>query len=129
MTGLTGRCMCGAVAFVATGDPRFAIICQCRECQRNTGSGNAAQVAVDRKGFSYTGSPTDYARSSASGNTVTKAFCAICGCPLWGMTTRMEDTVMIMAGALDDPSQITPDYLVFSDKAQPWDHAALPAGT
>ncbi len=124
---LTGGCACGAVRFSAGGDPRFSIICQCRQCQQNTGSGNATQVCVDADGFSHQGSPNIYRRSSESGNDVTKFFCGTCGCPLWGVTTRMTDAVMIMAGALDDPSQISPQYLVYTDEAQPWDHASIEA--
>lgn len=44
-----------------------------------------------------------------------------------GAPQRMPDIVMVMAGALDDPSTITPTMLVYGDERIPWDHARVEA--
>lgn len=125
MTGLTGRCACGKVRFSADGAPKFAFFCQCTDCQKLTGSGNAAQFCHAADQFSWTGTPSRYDRQNQSGHTVAKYFCSDCGCPLWGTTSRADTIVMVMAGALDDPAQITPDRIFFADEAQPWDTVSL----
>lgn len=126
MTDLTGGCACGAVRFTASGEPRFAFICQCTDCQKMTGSGNAAQFCHDADRFAVEGTAQSFARVTGSGNTVTKFFCGECGCPLWGTTSRSETIVMVMAGALDDPSSVSPDRIFFHDEAQPWDNITVP---
>ena len=97
---LNGRCACGAVRFSAQGTPKFAFICQCRSCQRLTGSGHAVQFCHDAQAFGFTGPVAGWSRPSDSGETVTKMFCPKCASPLWGTTTRAPDIVMAMAGVV-----------------------------
>jgi hypothetical protein len=33
-----GACYCGSLRYAVTGDPLNTIICQCKSCQRQTGS-------------------------------------------------------------------------------------------
>ena len=123
---LTGGCACGAIRFAARGKPRFAFFCQCRDCQKMTGSGHATQFCHDAEGFEVTGSPAGWSRSSASGSQVTKMFCPTCGTPIYGTTSRAPAIVMVMAGALDDPGAIAPDRIFFQDEAQSWDRVCVP---
>jgi len=123
---LVGRCACGAVQFSATGAQCFAYICQCRDCQKMTGSGHAVQFCHDSARFTVAGSPSEWPRIAASGNTVTKSFCGTCGTPLFGRTGRAPDIVMALAGALDDPGQVAPDRMYFHEDAQPWDTVSVP---
>ena len=123
---LTGGCACGAVRFTAQGAPRFAFICQCRDCQKLSGSGHAVQFCHDADAFEVTGDVATWQRSSAAGHAVTKMFCPTCGTPIYGTTARAPAIVMALAGALDDPGAITPDRIFFHDEAQPWDTASVP---
>ncbi len=123
----TGGCACGQVRFAAKGAPRFAFLCQCRDCQHMTGSGHAAQFCHDRDAFSVTGETARWERQTPAGTTVTKVFCPACGCPIFGTTTRADGIVMVLAGALDDPAAVTPDRIFFADEKQPWDHASVPS--
>lgn len=78
-SGLSGRCLCGAVAITVDGahDPRVGA-CHCRMCQRWSGGlflcfeAEASAVTVD-------GEVTRY-RSSAFAE---RAFCPRCGSHLW----------------------------------------------
>ena len=124
---LTGGCACGAVRFTLTGAPQFAFFCQCRDCQRMTGSDHAAQVCHMADGFAATGATRTWARDTQHGTTVTKHSCPTCAAPLWGTTTRAPGIVMVMAGALDTPAAVTPDRIFFADERIDWDHASVPA--
>ncbi|RYE59425.1 MAG: aldehyde-activating protein, partial [Rhizobiaceae bacterium] len=35
----TGGCTCGAVRYTVTGEPVAMVDCQCRQCQRESGTG------------------------------------------------------------------------------------------
>jgi len=125
MSDLTGGCACGQVRYRASGDPRFALICQCRSCQLMTGTGHAPQFALPLDGFEISGALTDWSRDSDADYPVKRHFCPTCGTPMYGITSRMPDVAMILAGTLDDPDAITPSMMVFQDARIAWDHQHL----
>lgn len=119
--GVTGGCACGTVRYAAPGPVRFALRCACRDCQRDSGAGHGVHVGLPREGFVVTGTPAIHARTGASGGVVRKAFCGICGCPLYALADRVPATVLVAAGSLDDPATIAPRKVIWRDSAQPWD--------
>ena len=121
MTDLAGGCACGQIRFMAKGAYKFAFFCQCRSCQKMTGSGHAAQFCHDRSTFSVTGAPAQWSRKTDAGETVTKSFCQTCGAPLFGTTTRAPGIVMVLAGALDSPAVVRPDRVFFAENRVAWD--------
>ena len=42
---MTGRCLCGAVAFEVRGPVRDVVLCHCEECRRRTGNAGAFAAA------------------------------------------------------------------------------------
>lgn len=126
MTRLSGGCACGAVRYTSSADAKFAFHCQCRDCQFMTGSGHATQFAIDRGDIAFEGELTWWDRKNAAGSTISKGFCGTCGCPVYGVTSRFPDNLMVMVGTLDDPSAVTPGRIFFAEEAQPWDHQSVP---
>ena len=125
MSDLTGGCACGQVRYKASGEPRFALICQCRACQLMTGAAHAPQFAHPLDHFEITGALSDWSRDSDADYAVRRHFCPTCGTPVYGMTARMADTAMVLAGTLDDPGAITPSMMVFQGERIAWDHQNL----
>ena len=119
---LTGGCACGAVRYEIAGDPGFSFLCQCRRCQRATGSGHAPGFKVERDKLSITGTLTAYRVAADSGYLVSHEFCPVCGSPVLSATARFPDSCSIYAGSLDDPSAFKPEMVIFTSSAQPWDH-------
>ena len=78
-TSYTGGCACGAIRYTIGGEPVTMLDCQCRQCQRDSGSGHqshltfvAAEVAID--------GPASLWRTVGDGGTVKqRAFCPTCG--------------------------------------------------
>jgi len=118
---LSGRCSCGEISYSCSGPAKFSLICQCRQCQRITGTGHAVQFAMDVEKTKLTGNVQSYALKADSGNEVTSAFCSRCGNPVYKTTSGMPDVYVFHAGTLDDPSLIDPLMVVCSGSAQPWD--------
>ena len=49
MSEFKGGCMCGAIRYELQTEPRLSFLCQCRECQRITGTGHSAEFVVSAK--------------------------------------------------------------------------------
>jgi len=119
---IAGQCMCGSVQYSSEAEPRFAILCQCLQCQKITGTGHSAQFAVDANSTTVKGAVGQYELTSDAGNAVTSAFCPVCGNPIFKTTSMMPDTLVFHASTLNDPSMFKPGAVVFSGSAQEWDY-------
>ena len=100
---LEGGCYCGAVRYIAEGEPMMKAQCHCRECQYITGGSPNMFVLMPPDGFRYTkGTPKQFSRSDLE-KPVTREFCAECGTH---MVTRPQRTpaIVLKVGTLDDPS-------------------------
>jgi hypothetical protein len=129
MAVMTGGCLCGAIRYESTGAPVFSLLCHCRDCQRASGSAYNAAMRVPAAGFRVTrGAPKLFVKTADSGNRVTRAFCPVCGSPLFLQVATHPDLVGIRVGTLDDPGVFRPEADIFVKSAQPWDHMdpALP---
>ena len=120
---LRGGCACGAIRYECTSEALLSVLCHCRDCQRSTGSGHAAELGALESGFSFVnGTPRYYAVIGDSGNTVRRGFCPDCGSPLVADSSGRPGFLAIQAGSLDDPTLFHPTHHVFASSAQPWDH-------
>ena len=118
---LEGGCYCGALRYVAEGEPSFKAQCHCRECQYITGGAPNMFLLMPPDGFRYTkGAPKTFSRSDLE-NPVTREFCAECGTHL---TTRRPDLPMVIlkVGTLDDPGQFTPQAAIYTVDKQAFHH-------
>lgn len=125
----TGGCACGKVRYAFDGPPMMMGQCQCRACQRDSGTGHASHLAVSAAGFELTG-PIKYWDSTAdSGNTVSRGFCSECGSPVTSRNAGMSQMAFVRAASLDDPSLFKPQMVVWTAMGQAWDRldATLPA--
>ena len=111
-----GGCACGAVRFEVRGKPRFEFICQCRDCQRASGTGHAALVVFVKESSSVTGELSFHSTETSS-----RGFCPACGSPVINESTRNAEIHLFHAAAFDDPSYFRPRTVVFTESGQPWD--------
>ncbi|MDR3510201.1 MAG: GFA family protein [Caulobacteraceae bacterium] len=111
---LEGGCYCGAVRYVAEGEPMFKGQCHCRECQYFTGGAPNVFVAMPIVGFSYTeGEAAQFARDDLE-RPVTREFCPTCGTQL---ATRPQGlpAVIVKVGTLDEPDLYGgPDVAIYT---------------
>jgi hypothetical protein len=100
---LEGGCYCGAVRYVAEGEPMLKAQCHCRECQYISGGAPNMFLLMPSDGFKYTeGMPKTFTRSDLE-KPVTREFCPECGTHLITQP-RVASAVVVKVGTLDDPS-------------------------
>jgi hypothetical protein len=81
-TSINGGCACSAVRYQAAVQPQFQGQCQCRDCQRATGTGHADVLAFPEEYFTLAGELSLYSVAGGSGQAVQRGFCPKCGSPV-----------------------------------------------
>jgi hypothetical protein len=125
----TGGCACGAIRYEISAEPMLMSDCQCRHCQRKSGTGHGSYVAFpDRRAVKLEGEATHWDMIGDSGNPKTRAFCPTCGSPLYVTFSAFPDVFIIHAASLDDPSRYKPQLVTYTVSGYDWDHLdpALP---
>jgi len=127
-TKYTGGCLCGAIRYVAAGDPVFSGNCHCKDCQRSSGGAFVPVMLFSATNVELTGTPRFFARKGDSGRTIERGFCSNCGSQLFAKLEAVPGHLAIRAGTLDDASRFSPKLNFFVASAQPWDemNPALP---
>jgi hypothetical protein len=125
---LTGGCACGAVRYEISAEPVASVQCQCRDCQRATGTGHVNAMAFAQTAVTLTGELRFHDVRSNSGNTVSRGFCPNCGAPVMWKFTRNPELRGIVVGSLDEPGVFAPQMVFFASRGHAWDHLdpALP---
>ena len=125
----TGGCACGAIRYEISAEPLMMNDCHCLDCQRESGTGHGSHLTFPRTGVKLTGEAKRWDMVADSGNVKTRAFCPICGSPVYMTFAAMPGLFTIRAASLDDPSRYRPQIVTYRVRAHAWDHvdAALPA--
>lgn len=116
----TGGCLCGAVRYELQGEPAFTGICHCRDCQKATGSGYVAIMAMPESAVKMTGETKGFDVTGESGGTITRGFCPVCGSLLFSKSARMNGMILITAGTLDDASAYKPQVAIYTRSRHEW---------
>jgi hypothetical protein len=107
-----GGCVCGKVRFAVSGNPISIGLCHCGDCRKTSGSHFSAFAIWPIAAYSGTGELKTYAGRS---------FCPECGSRIVHLRA---DEAEILIGSLDDPpSDIVPEYEVWTCRRESWMHA------
>ena len=114
--------MCGAVRFVATGQPKVVAWCHCESCRKHSGAPVSVFVAFERTAYTVTkGEITKF--ESTPGRTE-RGFCARCGSTLTCETVGLPTLTDFHVGAFDDAELFHPTRHIFPEERLPWLHLA-----
>jgi hypothetical protein len=119
---LRGGCACGSDRYAVAAPPAFTLLCKCRQCQRISGSGHAAQFAAPATDAQVHGPLSYYEYTADSGAKVSCGFCPACGNPVLKKPSRFPQFIFFHAATLDAPDQFRPQMVVFGSDGQPWDY-------
>jgi len=122
---IAGGCLCGAVRYEAAGDPLYAVLCHCRDCQRASGTGHVPVMGMPKASFAVRGETTIYAVRHVSGRSSIRHFCPRCGSLLFGTTEIAPEAVSVYVGTLDKPSIFRPEAAMFTRDRHDWDVTAM----
>ena len=117
---LTGGCRCGAIRYECPDAVIFAGHCHCRDCQYASGGAYSTVVGVASESVTIEGETSAFTVDAASGNTVTRRFCASCGSPLFSELSANPGMLILKAGSLDDPGRVTPAMHIWTDSSPAW---------
>ncbi len=121
MEPMTGGCTCKAIRYEIGAEPIRMLKCHCRDCQQATGSAYAALIVIPKEALWVEGELRCFELIGGSGMPISRGFCPQCGSPIAVRLAAAPEVVVIQAASLDDPSQFTPTYELFTSHAQPWD--------
>lgn len=118
----SGRCECGGVSYVVTGELRNVWNCHCGPCRRITGHHMAAAGAATADvEFSADETLAWYERVPG----VEYGFCSSCGSSLFWRASDKPGHLSICAGTLDQPTGLVTDGILFASEAGDY-HALEP---
>ena len=125
----TGGCACGAIRYRIGAEPIGMNDCQCRQCQRESGTGHGSHLTFPRAAVEVTGKVTEWDAVGDGGTVKRRVFCPTCGAPVYMTFPAMPDYFVVKAGSLDEPARYSPELVSWHSAAQPWDRVddALPA--
>ena len=117
MSGTTdqfeGGCLCGAIRFIATGQPKEVYWCHCQSCRRHSGAPVSVFVAFEHAAYTVTkGEITKF--DSSPGRTRRST--------LTCESARLSTETHFHVGAFDDAARLQPTRHVFPGERLPWLH-------
>ena len=108
METYNGGCLCGAVRFVATGQPYRVGLCHCLDCRKHTGSLFHALAMFPQDAVTVEGQTRAFRG---------RHFCQECGSSVFGCS---DDEIEIALGALDAIDQLKPTYELWTIRREGW---------
>ncbi|MBW0434976.1 GFA family protein [Leptospira yasudae] len=119
----TGGCACGEIRYAIFDEPIFMNDCQCRDCQRMSGTGHGSYLTFpSRTAVNLNGEATHFDRVGDSGGIKTAAFCPKCGSPVYMTFAAMPELFTVHAASLDDPHRYKPQAVTYAVRGHAWDH-------
>ena len=113
-----GGCLCGAVRFVATGQPKWVSWCHCESCRRHSGAPVSVFVAFERS--AYTATKGELTKFNSSPDRW-RGFCARCGSTLTCESECSTET-HFHVGAFDRAALFQATRHIFPEERFPWLH-------
>ncbi len=118
MRSLTGGCLCGAVRYVASGEPVNVRVCHCEQCRRSTGGAFWARALYSQDDVAIEGATAGYPTSG----WLERVFCPKCGATLFSRSLDDRNVMGVSLVTLDHPAALAPTEHIFAEEMLPWLH-------
>ena len=103
-------CQCGQLTATFEGDPDFVIVCNCRACQKRTGSPFGTGAYFRRSQATFSGEVSRWERAADTGRKLENHFCPTCGTTLYWSLEMRPDHLGVSYGTfetvLPDPIRV-----------------------
>lgn len=117
MSARQGGCLCGAVRYEVSVEPKSVVRCHCNDCRRASGAPALAWMIVPVDGFRWlAGEPKGFASSPP----VIRGFCERCGTTLTYFYEK-SSYIDVTTATLDDPDAFAPLKEIWVEQKLAWD--------
>ena len=117
---LNGSCLCGNIKYQYSGDLGPVTMCHCSQCRKTSGTAFATNSPVDKEHFKIL-SGKEYLKEYESSPGKYRAFCSICGSPVYSRRQSLPDKLRIRLGSLDTEIDERPSFHIFVSSKADWD--------
>jgi hypothetical protein len=117
---IDGACHCGEITFTAEIDPSRVMICNCTDCQVQSGGPFRMVVLAPIESFELQGQPRSYVKVAESGNRRAQMFCPTCATPLFACAPENPTSVSIRLGCVKQRRELVPAAQIWKRSALPW---------
>ena len=117
---IEGACHCGEISFTAEIDPTRVMICNCTDCQVQSGSAFRVVVLAPIATFELRGQPRSYVKVAESGNRRAQMFCPTCATSLYACAPENPTSVSIRLGCVKQRAALAPSAQIWQQSALPW---------
>ncbi len=114
----SGQCLCGAIRYRLSGEPKVVTLCHCNDCRRSAGAPAVAWAMFPEAALRLTkGQP----KTINSSGTAMRSFCAECGSGLfYRNAVVLPGIVDIQSSTLDDPEALPPAVQIQTAERLSW---------
>lgn len=119
MKKLTGKCLCGAIAYEINGDLGPIVNCHCSKCRRWHGAVFRTRCTIKTKDFMLMKGEDNLPKYHSSKNVI-KTFCKICGSILISMYEDKADYIGLPIGGVEQDPGSRPIANIFVGSKSPW---------
>lgn len=115
----TGRCLCGGVRFSVHGELQPIQLCHCAECRKAQGTAFASNMPISTDRFELH-SGAELLRHFESSPGKERAFCSLCGSPLYSRRSSRPGVLRVRAGLFEQPLPVRPAFHQYVDDKANW---------
>lgn len=116
-----GSCLCGIVRFEVHGEFDNFYLCHCQYCQKDTGSGYAANLFSKSAKLTWLAGSESVTTFTLPRTRHKKSFCKYCGSAL--PSIHEAGLLVIPAGCLDTEVSMPPTAHIFTSRRAAWEEA------
>lgn len=118
----SGGCACGALRYDISGEPAAMLHCQCRQCQRDSGTGHQSHVTFVGAQVTSSGDISHWQSTGDGGTVKRRGFCPTCGSPVFLTFPAMPEVLIVTPASLGDPGAFEPVAVTWTSAGYDWDH-------
>jgi hypothetical protein len=115
---IEGACLCGAIRYRATAEPRVSTLCHCHSCRLASGAPSVAWTVFPAEAFAFTsGKPVVFESSPG----ILRSFCGACGTSLTYRRGVASKTIDVTTATLDDADAFAPTKEIWVGEKLSWE--------
>ena len=114
-----GQCLCGGIRVSIQGPLAPIQVCHCTQCRQAQGGPVATNIPVDAAVVQFS-QGQDLLQQYESSPGKIRAFCKVCGSPIYSKRDSLPGVLRIRAGLLQEPVGTQLAFHAFTDSKASW---------